>query len=471
MIIIGSISTFQLFGVETPSFVFFGSIVFSIFLFFGFFKGLYVLLKEVFYLEQGPRNLLGRIIKGCKKVLVVVFALIISLVALLGTMLVYYNLRLPPSFEVDPILQLDTWTAIPSGDQLEKHHQSNTDLFYWNGNFYLVYQHSKWHLQDLNGELIVARSPDATEDSWETIAHIKGPGHNDVRDPLITDINGMLFLYFLPNFLFDPEPNTTYYTTSMDGITWATSQEIFVNVTHGIDWELENGWIFGRQEPLSLDNNTWYTLAFGMKDEKWMTILIESQDGINWKEVSVVYDTYDSSEPCMEFLASGEIVATLRVSSMSSWTGYEFGTPHAGTIIATSYNHLLNWSYSPEFQTRMDGGKMFTLENRSRVFIAGRNHLGPRLDLGNHVSRKRTAIYEVQHDRLIHLFDLPSEGDTAYTGVVVQGNDIYVSYYTSPINVDYPWIVGICLFTATEIRMAEFSATGLIQFANNIIGG
>ncbi|MFW9950636.1 MAG: hypothetical protein ACFFKA_11005, partial [Candidatus Thorarchaeota archaeon] len=306
---------------------------------------------------------------------------------------------------------------------------------------------------------------------WVTVKSIKGPGQNDVRDPLITEIGGTLFLYFLPNFQFDPSPNTTYYTTSIDGTNWITPEEIFVNISLNTGWTLKSGWVFGRQEPLTLDNITWYTMASGRKDDKRMTILIESQDGINWKEVSVVYDTYGSGEPCMEFLPSGEIIATLRVGAMSSWTGYEFGTPHAGTIIATSYNNLLNWSVSPEFQTRMDGGRIFTLENRSRVFIAGRNHLGPRLDLGNHVSRKRTSIYEVKSDRLIHLFDLPSNGDTAYTGVAIQGDNVYISYYTCPINVDYPWIVGICLFTATEIRMARFSATGLIQYADNIIGG
>jgi hypothetical protein len=470
MIIIGIIGTLQLFGPSTAAFTFFGAILFSFILFVGIFGLLYNLFKEVFFVNKVARDRKAKVIKAGKQIMITTFALIISLVALFGSMLIYWSVRLPPSYDVDSILQLETWTAVP-GSPLAKNHKSNTDLFYWNSNFYLIYQNSKWHLQDLDGELVIARSSDATAGTWQTVATVKGPGHNDVRDPLITDINGRLFLYFLPNFQFDPEPNTTYYCYSDDGVMWTTPVEIEVNVSYSSGWMKEAGWVFGRQEPITRDNLTWYLMASGMKNETRMTILLSSTDGIDWTEVSVVYDTYGSGEPCLMFLPSGELIATLRVGAMSSWTGYEFGTPHAGTIIATSYNNMLNWSYAPDFQTRLDGARLFPLEGNSRIFAAGRNHLGPRLDLGNHVARKRTSIYEVTSERLIFLFDLPSNGDTAYTGVVVRGDDIYVSYYTCPINKDLPWIVGITMLTETEIRIAKFSATGLIQYADNIIGG
>ncbi|MFW9902353.1 MAG: sialidase family protein [Candidatus Thorarchaeota archaeon] len=471
MIIIGTIGTLEPFGAGTRNFTFFFEIVISIFLFIGIFEGIHLVLLEVFLVKKESRGLKAKLLNGFKKFVTVLFTLIISLVSLLGVMLTYYAIRLPPSFNVDPELQLENWTIIPSGSDLTKHHKSNTELFYWNSEFYLVYQSSKWHLQDINGELVVAKSPDATAGSWETVATIKGPGQNDVRDPLLTDINGTLFLYFLPNFQFDPSPNWTFYSSSIDGENWSEPEQIFVNVSHGITWQLEGGWHFGRQEPITNDNITWYTMASNEDEDNPATLLLGTNDGINWKEVSIVYDTFFSDEACMTFLPNGEIIATLRVSSVSTWEGYLFGTPHACTIIATSYNNHLNWSHAADFQTRLDGATIFTLDNGKRVFAAGRNHLGPSIDLGNHVSKKRTSIYEVKQDRLIHLFDLPSNGDTAYTGVVLKDDDIYISYYTCPINHDYPWIVGIMLLTNTEIRMAKFSATGLLQYADQIGGG
>jgi hypothetical protein len=265
MFLVGSISTLNVFGSDTPSFVLFGSIIIAVFLFLGIFSGMYFYLADVFLLYKPIRNFKGRLIKWGKKIIVVVFALIISLVALLGTFIVYWTARIPPSYNVDPILQLQTWTAIPSGDDIAKQHKSNTDLFYWNGEFYVAYQSSKWHLQDLNGEIVIAKSADASEGSWTEVTTVKGPGHNDVRDPLMQEINGTLFLYFLPNFQFDPEPNTTYYCSSLDGTTWSEPKEIYVNVSLSSGWELQNGWVFGRQEPLTLDNITWYLMASGTK--------------------------------------------------------------------------------------------------------------------------------------------------------------------------------------------------------------
>jgi hypothetical protein len=71
----------------------------------------------------------------------------------------------------------------------------------------------------------------------------------------------------------------------------------------------------------------------------------------------------------------------------------------------------------------------------------------------------------------VHLFDLPSNGDTSYTGVVVRGDDIFISYYTSPIDKDYPWVVGVCFLPKTEVRMARISASGLVKYADRIAAG
>ncbi|MHA1726352.1 MAG: sialidase family protein [Promethearchaeota archaeon] len=464
LIIVGVSGTLNFLWTDTYIITLFGTILFAIIMGAGILLFLYKYLQKIFF--KPP---IGKL----KKSVACVFAIILTLNALLGILMTYYYVRIPPSFETDERLQLETWTAVPPAglppcNGLEKHHKSNTKLYYWKGYFYLAYQNSKWHLEDKNGEIVIARSKDASEGSWERVAAIKGPGKNDVRDPLLTEIKGQLFLYFLPNYRFDPGPNETYYCISKNGITWSEPEKIYVDVNYDTGIKREEGWMFGRQRPLTKDNKIWYCMASGRRGGHYMTILIRSRDGINWKEVSVVYDTYPSGEPCFEFLPDGEIICTLRVGQMSSWRGYEFGTPHAGTIIARSYNNLKDWSYSPEFQTRMDGATIFKVNGR--YFVAGRNHLGPRIDTGNHVAKKRTAVYELLEDRLVWLFDLPSNGDTAYTGVVILGDEIYISYYTNLVNHDLPWIIGLAFYSATEIHMARFSASGLEEYANEVRG-
>jgi hypothetical protein len=54
--------------------------------------------------------------------------------------------------------------------------------------------------------------------------------------------------------------------------------------------------------------------------------------------------------------------------------------------------------------------------------------------------------------------------------VVVEGDEVTVSYYSSPITRDYPWILGICFFPKTEIRIARMSAAGLLAYADSVSG-
>mgnify|MGYP006284846317 FL=1 len=414
-----------------------------------------------------------------KKVLMVLGGLFLVPVLVISLLLFYWDLRNPPSFEADPVVKLETWTAIPPGDSLATQHNSNTDMIWFRGSFYLVHAQTKWHLEDKDGALLVQRSKDARE--WEEVARVTVPG-TDVRDPKFAIIKGKLFMYFLPNWSFDPYPTTTYWTVSDDGTRWKEPRElntvsIYQEGEKGKKQMVQTaGWKLWR--PKTRDGKTWYVIASGLKPgtrdlkEKFaemdvhdITVLLKTTDGVHWEEVSEVYTAHGNGEPCMEFMPNGDIIATLRCGSLGV-PGYEFGNPTGNTIIAYSKEPYEEWSYAHSFITRLDGATLFPL--KGRIFAVGRNHLGPRTDMGNHLATKRTAFYEVKRDRLIHLFDLPSSGDTAYTGVVQRGNTIYASYYTPPVDKDYPWIVPICFKPKTEIRMAKVSAKGLLEYADRL---
>lgn len=405
--------------------------------------------------------------KTWKLILKIIGGMFLAPVLLVSLLAIYWDLRSPPAFDTDPILKLDHWAAVPAGNDPRKQHKSNTDMIHYKGSFFLIHAQTKWHLEDKNGALIVQKSNDTK--NWQEVARLTVPD-TDVRDPKFAIIQGRLFLYFLPNLYFDPLPQTTFWSVSDDGITWQKPQEL-VTVTsiHRVNGQpkkvTSGGWDLWR--PKTNDNKTWYVVAFGKKPthQNTISILIKTQDGRNWEEVSEVYSAHDNAEPTMEFLPDGGIIATLRCGSLGT-TGYQFGNPTGNTVIAVSSPPYKQWSYAHSFITRLDGATLFPLGGR--IFAVGRNHLGPRLDLGNHMATKRTAFYEVTRDRLVHLFDLPSNGDTAYTGVVVRGDDIYTSYYTPPIDKEYPWVFAICFKPRTEIRIAKVSAAGLLKYADTV---
>jgi hypothetical protein len=63
----------------------------------------------------------------------------------------------------------------------------------------------------------------------------------------------------------------------------------------------------------------------------------------------------------------------------------------------------------------------------------------------------------------VRLSDLPSAGDTSYAGVVLHGGSLYADYYTSHIERDYPWLLGMIL--RTDIRMARVPLDDLQRVA------
>ena len=393
-------------------------------------------------------------------------------VLLISVAAIYWDLRGPASFDADPVLKLEHWVAVPAGDDPAREHASNTDLIHYKGSFFLIHAQTKWHLEDKKGALVVQRSSDARD--WEEVARITVP-NTDVRDPKFAIINGRLFLYFLPNLSLDPDPRTTYWSVSDDGIEWRTPEELATvttlqHVDGGTKRVTSAGWMLWR--PKTRDGETWYVVAFGRKPmsefsgfRNQITILLKTRDGLNFEEVSEVYTAHGNGEPTLEFLPDGSIIATLRCSSLGTH-GYLMGNPTSNTVIATSPAPYIEWSHAHSFITRLDGATLFPVGGR--IFAVGRNHMGPRMDLGNHFSPKRTAFYEVEKDKLTHLFDLPSNGDTAYTGVAMRGDDIYSSYYTSPIDKEYPWIFAICYKTKTEIRIGKVSAAGLLRCADRV---
>ena len=79
--------------------------------------------------------------------------------------------------------------------------------------------------------------------------------------------------------------------------------------------------------------------------------------------------------------------------------------------------------------------------------------------MGSVLSRKRTALFRVDDDRLTWLSDLPSAGDTSCAGTVIRGDFLYVSYYTSDIRRDVPWLLGMVL--PSDIRIARIPLAAL----------
>lgn len=371
----------------------------------------------------------------------IVFALMFLV---LGGMVLYWFVR-PNLSNVDPNLGIETWVAVDDGL-----HNSNTDMIYCNGTFYLVHQNSIFHLGSGLSKLIIWNSTDAR--TWQKIKVIATG--EDIRDPKFAIIGSRLYLYVLKNYGLIAEPSVTFFSyTNDNGTTWADLKPM-----------QPTGWLFWR--PKTRDNITWYVPAYW--HEHGRSVLLNSTDGENWTIVSQIWQGELNDETAIEFLPDGRLLATAR---LEGYIQFLQGDNLASTLIAVSAAPFESWNYTKSSLARLDGPYLFSFDNKT--FAVAR--FQPDLDVllyqqGSFFSRKRTALYLITEQGLIRLSDLPSAGDTSYAGVVIRGDEAYISYYSSPILQDFPWVLGV--LSRSAIYIVKVNLTKLSSLADRkLVGG
>ncbi len=363
----------------------------------------------------------------------------LALVAL-GALVAWWWLR-PNAARVRPSLAVESWPVVSDG-----RHNSNTDLIHWRGSFWLVHAASPWHLGSSQCRLRIWRSSDGR--SFEPVAELGMPGE-DIRDPKLAEIGGRLFLYALPNRGRAARPYTTVYSVSDDGVSWPPFAPIE-----------QPGWLFWR--PKTRDGVTWYVPAYW--HEHGRSRLFSSGDGIHWSVVSEIHEGDANDETDFEFLPDGSMLVSARLEGRPD---SPLGSPDAGTLLAVSPPPYHSWTKTRSSVTRLDGPALFSY--RGTLLAVARfqpGSRGPLTQLGSVLSRKRTALFLVTQDRLVHLTDFPSAGDTSYAGVVVRDGVLYASYYTSDVTRDYAWLLG--MFLPSEIRMARLDLDPVLRLVESL---
>jgi hypothetical protein len=367
----------------------------------------------------------------------------------------------PNRAQVEPRLGIASWPLVADGE-----HNSNTDLIRYRSAWLLVHAASPYHMGTPRSRLVVRRCTDATpgpESRWERVAELRVPG-SDIRDPIFAEIGGRLFLYALTNQGFYAIPSGTVLATSDDGACWSEFEAVG-----------PPGWLFWRLRAHPSERTregapVWYASAY-WKDHG-ESILLRSPDGRAWERVATIHrgDANDETEiaflPGADGSLSDRLVATCRLEIAPDTIQ---GHPDAATLLAFSDPPYTEWSRERTVRTqvtRLDGPIAFA--DGGLLFFVARAQPGARhwpVHLGSAFARKRTALWWLdpgreQPDgkgagapRLVWLSDLASAGDTAYAGVVLHDGALFTDYYTSRVDRDYAWLLG--MVRATDIRMAR----------------
>jgi hypothetical protein len=369
---------------------------------------------------------------------IVLFLFLLIMFLSFGTLFLYWSFRKNKS-KINPNLKAKFWAAVSDG-----WHNSNTDMTFWNGHFYLIHASSPFHFGTTICKLVLRRSFDAIQ--WDTIREFRIP-NEDIRDPKFALINGKMILYVLKNIGFNPEPYATVLSCSEDGENWTDWKEL----------KDQEGWLFWR--PKTYDGNSWYMPAYWWEHGK--SKLLKTKDGFKWEDVSMIYNGLKNDETSIEFFPDGRMICTARLEG----SGNFFGDKRGSTLISTAKPPYKNWKQVISHVTRLDGPVLF--KHNEKIYAVGRFQpkQGFLTKQGSIFAKKRTSIFLVEEDKLTWLSDLPSAGDTTYGGVVIKDDYLYLCYYTNDVKYDYPWLFG--MISQSDIMMAKIELNSLEKLTGN----
>lgn len=293
-------------------------------------------------------------------------------------------------------------------------HNAFTDFQRFKGRYYICFRNGLSHVSP-EGKAVVIASDDLT--CWErTAVPVNTTG--DDRDPHMTATEDGLFLYV--GSVTRPDPGLagndvlrvirTNCVYSEDGETWSDPVKVY----------RDGYWLWG----VGRANGRFYGLAYGnepdaREGQPTELHLLQSLDGLDWQLVSVV--TKNGSEATFRVTPGGEMRIAIRGGDENRFT------------LAVAKPPYTDWQLK-DLGDSIPAPRL--VEAGGREYVIGRQHLrdpdgpGGSDDRGQVVGR-RTSIWSVEEDGVVHVLDLPSGGDTSYVGVVKEEDGaLLLSYYS-----------------------------------------
>lgn len=275
------------------------------------------------------------------------------------------------------------------------YHNAFTDITEFNGRYYCTFRHSTAHAGE-PGDVYVLAS-DNLED-WALVTTLSAS--EDDRDPKFfrfDDRLGVVF-YGIPDVSKTPS-GVTYVCYSEDGSTYSEPQPIGP----------ENLW-FWKIRPFQ---GRLYATAYSYPTPKsdWGSYLYVSEDGVRFSKVSTIVQGQCANESHALFKEEGTCYVIVRRE-----------TDEITPLLAVARPPYTEWE-THELDLKLQGPHIF--EFKGQVYLAGR-FFPPEL-----LPRTGVASLDLETMEVGEPLIIKSLGwDTSYPGTLVEGDTLYMSYYS-----------------------------------------
>ncbi|MDO4950217.1 MAG: hypothetical protein Q4E55_08695 [Bacteroidales bacterium] len=291
-------------------------------------------------------------------------------------------------------------------------HCAFTSIIKFNGRYYLSFREADSHIFDDDG---IARggtrilvSDDG--DNWTSVAHLLKDGY-DLRDPKLSITPDGRLMVIIGGSIYNPatkhldgcKPQVSF---SSDGVNFTDPQPVEINskTANGKDWIWRVDWLDG------VGYGVCYSVVDG--DPRARISLLKTTDGIHYSDVANFNLPDFPNEATVRFLPDKRMLMMVREDANHPIEGYW----------GISNPPYTDWEFKKlGFQV---GGPDFIVTDDNTVIAGTRSYFVP----GSH----KTVLMKGTIDgKFQEVCFLPSSGDTSYPGFLVEGDELWVSYYST----------------------------------------
>jgi hypothetical protein len=288
-------------------------------------------------------------------------------------------------------------------------HNAMTDLIHWQDRWWCTFRESDQHQNSLNGVIRVIYSSDLS--LWQSALLIREEGF-DLRDPKFSLNPQEELLLHYQGVKLDQGKYVIWQprlVRSKEGKRW--SDPLICFEPHEWPWRIT--WFEGRAYAVS------YRLSsFVKRSQPWIVHLCVSEDAIHYQRLCTWPIAYYPSEATIRFRPDGEMVIYIRRREKEQM---EWNDPN---WVGTSQKPYDRWVWHAT--DRHLGGPNFLILEGGEMCAAGRI-LWP----SPYGLMAKTVVGELTLEHFTPKWVLPSGGDCSYPGMVLEGNTLYVSYYST----------------------------------------
>lgn len=312
-------------------------------------------------------------------------------------------LTLPLILLTASVLQADEEIAPVRKIWDQGQHNAFTDLIKWEGAYYCTFRESAGHVPrtpEEDGTIRVITSPDGEQ--WQSALLLTKPGI-DLRDPKlsITPDNRLMILmggsHYDQGKLLGRLPQVAFL--SPDGqVSELQPVQIDARVAGPMDWLWRVTW----------HGKTGYGVIYQAVEGARGLHLLKTTDGVKYGLVKTFDLPGEPNESTVRFHGDTMLLVVRNEDGKARGHLGESSPPYS------------DWKWA-DINTRLGGPNLLPLPDGSLI-------LGTRL----YGKRTQTAIGTLTRDgKFTPVAVLPSGGDTSYPGLLVEGNELWVSYYSS----------------------------------------